>query len=102
MSSPEAQRIEPLPYGEKYFPHHNKYLDFWRASVEDPIKFWDERARELVWYRTWDKVLDDSNPPFYRWFVGGETNINLNALDRWMSTHVANKVAYYWEGEDGT
>jgi len=102
VSSPEAQRIEPLPYGEKYFPHHNKYLDFWRASVEDPIKFWDERARELVWYRTWDKVLDDSNPPFYRWFVGGETNINLNALDRWMGTHVANKVAYYWEGEDGT
>ena len=99
---PEGEEIEDLPYREKYYPYHNAYLDFWKKSIENIEDFWDQKARELLWYKTWDKVLDSSNPPFYRWFVGGLTNINLNALDRWQNTHVFNKVAYYWEGEDGT
>ncbi|MGC8694906.1 MAG: acetate--CoA ligase [Conexivisphaera sp.] len=97
-----TNEIENLPYMEKYNPYQKAYLDFWKESVADIRKFWDQEARKLLWYRTWDKVLDDSNPPFYRWFVGGETNMTLNALDRWKGTHVFNKVAYYWEGEDGT
>ncbi|MDP8003627.1 MAG: AMP-binding protein, partial [Caldisphaera sp.] len=93
--------IENLPYKEKRYPYHNAYLDFWKKSVENIEEFWDKMARELIWYKTWDKVLESSNPPFYRWFVGAQTNINLNALDRWQNTSVFNKVAYYWEGEDG-
>ncbi len=68
---------EHLPFGESYVPSKEAYLDYYRKSVEDIEAFWDARARELVWYRTWDQVLDRSNPPFYRWFVGGEANINL-------------------------
>ncbi|MGC8848747.1 MAG: acetyl-coenzyme A synthetase N-terminal domain-containing protein, partial [Conexivisphaera sp.] len=76
-----TNEIENLPYMEKYNPYQKAYLDFWKESVVDIRKFWDQEARKLLWYRTWDKVLDDSNPPFYRWFVGGETNMTLNALD---------------------
>lgn len=92
---------ETLPFAEKYTPTLEAYLDYYNRSIEDIEKFWDERARELTWYKTWDIVLDKSNPPFYRWFKGGVTNINLNALDKWITTPTANKVAYYWEGEPG-
>ncbi len=92
---------EALPFNERHYPGLEEYLDFYEESVSDIEAFWDRRARGLEWIRTWDKVLDDSNPPFYRWFVGGETNININALDRWKGTSVFDKVAFYWEGEPG-
>jgi acetyl-CoA synthetase len=90
-----------LPFNEKYYPDLGKYLEFYQRSIEDIEKFWDERARQLIWLKYWDQVLDDSNPPFYRWFKGGITNINLNALDKWIGTSYEHKVAYYWEGENG-
>lgn len=71
-------------------------------AAENPLKFWEERARELSWYAPWTKVLDDSNAPFYQWFVGGRTNIVLNALDRYVGTPMQNKLALIWEGEDGS
>lgn len=92
---------EALPFDETYVPDKERYLDYWRRSVEDVEAFWAERARELVWVKYWDQVLDRSNPPFYKWFVGGETNINLNALDKWVGTPAEDKVAYYWIGEPG-
>ncbi len=50
-------------------------------SIEDPNAFWAEAAEDCHWYKKWDKVLDDTNKPFYRWFVGGEINTCYNALD---------------------
>ncbi|HIQ12981.1 MAG TPA: acetate--CoA ligase [Thermoprotei archaeon] len=91
---------EALPFDEKYSDGLQRYIDYYNKSVEDIEEFWDGRARELIWIRYWDQVLDRSNPPFYRWFVGGYTNINLNALDRWVGKSSENKVAYYWIGED--
>ncbi|KSW11603.1 acetyl-coenzyme A synthetase [Pyrodictium occultum] len=90
-----------LPFGEKYIPAIKQLMEIRRESLDNLEKFWDEKARALIWFKYWDKVLDDSNPPFYRWFVGGVTNITVNALDRWMNTEVKSKVAYYWEGEPG-
>lgn len=58
------------------------YDEVYRRSIEDPVGFWSEQAEELHWYKKWDHVLDDSKAPFYRWFVGGETNICYNAVDR--------------------
>jgi acetyl-CoA synthetase len=72
-----------------------------REASKDPVKFWEERAKELSWYEPWTRVLDNDNPPFFKWFVGGKTNIVLNALDRHQSTPTRNKLAYVWEGEDG-
>ena len=71
-------------------------------AAEHPEAFWAARAEELGWYRKWDKVLDSSNAPFYKWFVGGQTNIVHNALDRHMHTARRNAVAYIWQGEDGS
>ncbi|UNQ72871.1 acetate--CoA ligase [Infirmifilum sp. NZ] len=70
-------------------------------ALENPEEFWDEHARALEWFRIWDKVLDDSQKPFYRWFVGGKINASYNALDRHVRTWRKNKVALVWEGEDG-
>ncbi|MCP3867377.1 MAG: propionyl-CoA synthetase [Gammaproteobacteria bacterium] len=62
------------------------YQDIYTRSMEDPDGFWGDAAAEIDWYKPWDKVLDDSNKPFYRWFQGGELNTCYNAVDR----HVEN------------
>ncbi len=82
------------------------------ANVRDPealrsdadrdyLAYWARRAEELDWYRKWDTILDDSQKPFFKWFVGGKTNIVLNALDRHLRTWRRNKLALIWEGENG-
>jgi acetyl-CoA synthetase len=81
--------------------HVREYEDLYRQSVEDPERYWEQRAGELEWFKKWDKVLDDSNPPFYKWFVGAKTNIVYNALDRHLKTYRKNKLALIWEGEPG-
>jgi acetyl-CoA synthetase len=63
--------------------------------------YWGKRAEELHWYKKWDKVLDDSNKPFFKWFVGGKTNIVANAIDRHVRTWRRNKLALIWESEKG-
>ena len=60
----------------------NAYDVAYQRSIEDPEGFWADAAQEIDWITLWDKVLDDSNPPFYRWFVGAECNTCYNALDR--------------------
>ena len=72
------------------------------AAAADPTGFWADRASELEWYLPWDAVLDDSNPPFYKWFVGGKTNIVLNAIDRHIAGPNKNKLALIWMSEDGS
>ena len=59
----------------------NAYDVAFERSMKDPEGFWGEAAEDCHWYKKWDKVLDDSNKPFYRWFVGGEINTCYNALD---------------------
>ncbi|MBS2097182.1 acetate--CoA ligase [Carboxylicivirga linearis] len=77
------------------------YDDLYQSSIENRERFWEEEARQLEWYKPWDKVLDNSNHPFYKWFVGGKTNIVHNALDRHLKTANKNKLALIWEGEPG-
>jgi len=60
----------------------NAYRDAYRRAHEDPEGFWSERAEALHWERRWDRVLDASRAPFYRWFTGGRINTCYNALDR--------------------
>jgi propionyl-CoA synthetase len=59
----------------------NPYEIAHKQSIEDPDGFWGKAAEDCHWYKKWDKVLDDSNKPFYRWFSGGEINTCYNALD---------------------
>ena len=72
-----------------------------RRALAEPEAFWAGEAEELEWYRKWDKVLDDSNKPFFRWFTGGQTNIVQNCLDRHQKTWRKNKLALVWVGEKG-
>jgi acetyl-CoA synthetase len=71
-----------------------------QAMLDDLAGTWGAIARdEFEWFKPWDKTLDDSEAPFYKWFVGGKTNIVHNALDRHTETWRRNKVALLWEGE---
>ncbi|HTP30222.1 MAG TPA: acetate--CoA ligase [Anaeromyxobacteraceae bacterium] len=72
-----------------------------RKAKDDPEAFWAAEAQELEWTRKWDKVLDDSAKPFYRWFAGGQTNIVMNCLDRHQKTWRKNKLSLVWVGERG-
>jgi len=81
--------------------HVKDYEALRTKAAEDLVAFWEERAKELKWYRKWTKVLDDSSKPFFKWFVGAKTNIVHNALDRHLATPTRNKLALIWEGENG-
>lgn len=68
------------------------YSEFYRRSIDDPASFWAEEAKRIDWHAPFTQVLDDSRPPFTRWFVGGTTNLCHNAVDRWLPTQ-ADKAA---------
>jgi len=76
---------------EVYYPSSdvlaNAYIKDWdelaRRADDDFIAFWEGCAKELIdWHKPWTKVLDDSNQPFFKWFVDAKTNIVYNAIDR--------------------
>ncbi len=77
--------VEAIALIERSGDRMGKYEEVFRRSIEDPEGFWAEAAAAVDWYQPWERVLDDSQPPFYRWFVGGQLNTCHNALDR----HVA-------------
>ena len=81
----------------KDFPAYEK---LYKQALDDPEGFWASMAKELVWFKPWDNVLE-WNPPFAKWFVGGRTNIAHNCLDRHLTTARKNKAAIIWEGEPG-
>ncbi len=97
------------PTGEWYHPSDDivnnanvpDYEAVAQEAKDDLEAFWTKRAETLEWYQQWDQVIDRSNAPFYKWFVGGKTNLVLNALDRHVKTWRKNKLAFIWEGENG-
>ncbi len=74
-----------------------RYAELYERSLSDPEGFWGEAAEDLHWYRKWEKVLEDSNPPFYRWFTGGEVNTCYNALDRHVEGGRAGQLALIYD-----
>ena len=99
--SKEEETRDVLPTKEYYNPKMGNYQEVYRKSIEEPEKFWQEQSRILDWFKGFDTVLDDSNPPFYRWFKGGKLNICYNAVDRHVKMHRRNKAAYIWVTENG-
>ena len=96
----EAGEIPPPPHVVEQATMAD-YDGVYARSVADPEGFWAEAAEELHWFRRWDDVFQWDYPNF-RWFVGGQTNIAYNALDRHLTTERRNKAALIWLGEDGT
>jgi propionyl-CoA synthetase len=68
------------------------YVEFHRRSIDEREKFWDEEAKLIDWHRPYKSVLDYSRPPFARWFVGGETNLCHNAVDRHLAKRAEQKA----------
>jgi propionyl-CoA synthetase len=73
------------------------YEQTYARSLKDPDGFWAEAAEDIHWYRKWDKVFDDSRPPFYRWFQGGLVNSCYNALDRHVEQGRADQLALIYD-----
>jgi len=73
----------------------------YEKAAKDRIAFWEGWAKQLEWDHPWTNVLDWSNPPFAKWFVGGKLNACKNAVDRHATGARANKTAIVWEGEPG-
>ena len=102
------RRLEELLHQERFAPSP-AFLAAERvndASLHargelDPNGFWADEARELRWDEPFTIVLDDSNPPFYKWFTDGRLNVSYNCLDRHVEAGLGTRVAFYWAGEEG-
>ena len=76
-----------------------QYKKLYKHSIDDPEGFWGEQAeKELTWFKPWSKVLQ-WKAPNAKWFVGGQTNVSVNCLDRFLDSEKANQAAIIWEGE---
>jgi len=76
----------------------------WEAELEkgkDIEKYWEEKAEQFEWFKKWDTVLDESEKPFYKWFVNGKINLCYNAVGRWINTDKRNQVAILYANERG-
>jgi acetyl-CoA synthetase len=78
--------------------HVKDYEEVYQKSIEHPEAFWENIAKELAWFKLWNKVLQWQYP-YARWFIGAQTNIVYNALDRWQKTPIAEKLALIWVGQ---
>tara|TARA_X000000950_G_scaffold77198_2_gene96800 strand:- start:1613 stop:3553 length:1941 start_codon:yes stop_codon:yes gene_type:complete len=101
--SQENRKFSPVPHfvNQAKIAGMDAYKEQYKKSIENPSKYWSSVANELHWFKPWEKVLDESNAPFYQWFTNAKTNISYNCLDRQVELGKGDKVAFYWEGEPG-
>ncbi|MEM0140148.1 MAG: acetate--CoA ligase [Ferroplasma sp.] len=92
---------DTLPTKEKYNVQYEKYRNEYRRSLDDPNGYWKEKSAIIDWLSPFDRVLDDSKKPFFKWFVNGKTNMSYNCLDRHINNEKRNKAAIIWVAEDG-
>jgi len=79
----------------------NVKADAYQEAKADRLAFWEKQAGRLSWAQPWTQVLDWSNPPFAKWFIGGKLNAAYNCVDRHVEAGNGDKVAFHWEGEPG-
>ncbi|NWF52384.1 MAG: acetate--CoA ligase [Nitrospirae bacterium] len=84
---------------KKFYPT-KRYIEFQQNAVTNLEKFWGKEAEKLPWFRRWEKILHWEEP-YARWFVGGLLNASYSCLDAHLNTWRKNKVAIYWEDEQG-
>ncbi|HET8662091.1 MAG TPA: acetate--CoA ligase [Micromonosporaceae bacterium] len=95
------QETRQFPPPAELTAHANVTREAYDEADADRLAFWAKQARRLHWAKEWDQVLDWSNPPFAKWFVGGQLNAAYNCLDRHIEAGGGDKVAIHWEGEPG-
>ena len=100
--------IEALLREKRKFPPPKAFVkhavvnkaSIYAEAARNPVRFWEERARELHWFKPWKKALE-WKPPYAKWFVGGKLNVAYNCLDRHVAGPRQTKAALIWEGEPG-
>ena len=93
----ENRRFEPP---KELADAANVKADAYERAKADRLGYWEEQAERLTWAKKWDTVLD-WQPPFAKWFVGGQINAAYNCVDRHVEAGRGDKVAFHWEGEPG-
>ena len=100
--------VENLLHEERHFApsaafkaQANATESLYQLAEADRLQFWEKQADRLSWKTKWNQVLDWSDAPFAKWFVGGELNIAYNCVDRHVEAGNGNRVALYFEGEPG-
>jgi acetyl-CoA synthetase len=94
----EERRFDP---SADFVAQANVTAAAYDEASADRLGFWETQAKRLSWAKPWDTVLDWSNPPFAKWFVGGQLNAAYNCVDRHVEAGHGDKVAIHWEGEPG-
>ncbi|HET8641346.1 MAG TPA: acetate--CoA ligase, partial [Pseudonocardiaceae bacterium] len=90
-----------FPPSEEFAAQANAKADLYDEAAADREAFWAKQAERLHWSTRWSKVLDWSNAPFAKWFIGGQLNVAYNCVDRHVEAGHGEQVAYHWEGEPG-
>ncbi len=100
--------LSNLSYEERVFPptpefarQANAQPSIYAQADADRLAFWEEQARHLTWAEPWSQVLDWSQAPFAKWFVGGRLNVAYNCVDRHVEDGFGDQVALQFEGEQG-
>lgn len=90
-----------FPPSERFTADANAQPGIHKTAAEDYLAFWQTQAlQRITWFEKPVEIVDDSNPPFYKWFKDGKLNLSYNCLDRHLAEH-SDQVAYHWVGEPG-
>jgi acetyl-CoA synthetase len=99
MTETHAQAPSSYPPPEEFAASANAGADLYKAAEADRLGFWAEQANRLSWETEFGDVLDWSDAPVAKWFVGGKLNVAYNCVDRHVEAGNGDRVAIYWEGE---
>jgi acetyl-CoA synthetase len=109
MADTLSAELEELQDVEKFDPpdeFRDKALIKDRSELDEKAEsdlagYWAEQAEDLDWFEKWDTVLNEDNPPFFKWFEGGKINASYNCVDRHVEAGNGDRVAFHWRGEEG-
>ncbi len=86
---------DKIPQDSSTATQATTFAEIYQSSIDNREQFWAEQAQRIYWHKQPEQILDDSNLPFARWFVGGETNVCYNCVDRHLSDR-AEQDAFIW------
>ena len=99
MSETHTEAPSSYPPPAEFAANANATAELYEAAEEDRLAFWAEQANRLSWETPFTEVLDWSEAPFAKWFVGGKLNVAYNCVDRHVEAGNGDRVAIHWEGE---
>ncbi len=99
MTATDAAAPSSYPPSPEFAAQANVGDDVYREAEQDRLAFWAKQANRLFWSMPFDQVLDWSEAPFAKWFVGGRLNVTYNCVDRHVQAGHGDRTAIYWEGE---